>query len=46
LAGDGQAGDLVMFDQLSEPGVIDVAAEIAGLYAGMPEARRYKERGA
>jgi hypothetical protein len=34
-----------MFDQLSEPAVINMAAEVAGLNTGMPKARNDKERG-
>jgi hypothetical protein len=31
LARDGKSGDLLMFDQLCEPGVVNVAAEVASL---------------
>jgi hypothetical protein len=34
-----------MFDQLSKPGVINMAAEVAGLDARMPKARNDKECG-
>jgi hypothetical protein len=34
-----------MLDQLSEPGVINMAAEVAGLNMGMPKTRNHKERG-
>ncbi len=34
-----------MFDQLGEPGVIDVAAEVASLDAGVPETGYDEERG-
>jgi hypothetical protein len=45
LADGGQAGELMVFDQLREPGVINVAAQIAGLNARMPEARNEQQDG-
>ncbi|PYU05614.1 MAG: hypothetical protein DMG34_07925 [Acidobacteria bacterium] len=45
LAGDGEAGNLMMRNQLREPGVIDVTAEVAGLDARVPKTRDQQENG-
>ena len=39
------AGSFALLHELREPGVVDVAAEIAGFDVGMPEARNQKQNG-
>ena len=45
LSNEIKAGSLALFDQLSEPSVIDVAAQIAGFDVAMPEARDQQKDG-
>ena len=39
------AGSFALLHELREPGIVDVAAEIAGFDVGVPEARNQKQNG-
>jgi hypothetical protein len=43
LPGEIEAGSFALVDEFGEPGVVGVAAEIAGLNVGVPEARDDKK---
>jgi hypothetical protein len=45
LPGEIEARGLALVDEVSEPGVVGMAAEIAGLNVGLPEAREEKKEG-
>ncbi len=45
LPGEVEAGSFALLDELGEPGVVGVAAEIAGLDVGMPEAGDEEKEG-
>ena len=39
-----EAGSLAFGDELSEPGIVNVAGEVASLDLAMPEARDYEQK--
>ncbi len=45
LAGEVETGRLAFFDQLCEPGVVEVAAEVASFDVALPEAREQEACG-
>jgi hypothetical protein len=45
LPGEIQAGSFALVDEFGEPGVVGVAAEVAGLNVGVPETRDKEKDG-